>query len=150
VDYLIDTNVLLRSLHRNDPASRTAREALITLIQDGRTLCVTLQNAAEFWVVCTRPKGGHSNGLGLAAHNVERYFSRFEPFFAIVPETTDVYATWKRLVTTYNVSGLKAHDTRLVAVMLTHGVESILTFNVPDFRRYPGITVVHPAEILPL
>jgi predicted nucleic acid-binding protein len=68
--------------------------------------------------------------------------------FTILPETSDTYVEWKRLVTTHAVSGLKAHDTRLVAVMLSHGVESILTFNVSDFQRYSDITVVHPADIL--
>jgi predicted nucleic acid-binding protein len=107
-----------------------------------------LQNAAEFWVVCTRPKGGKSNGLGLKAHQAERFFSRFEPLFTILPETASVYAEWKRLVIAHGVSGARAHDTRLVAIMLAHGVENILTFNVSDFRRYAGIQVVHPTDIL--
>jgi predicted nucleic acid-binding protein len=38
------------------------------------------------------------------------------------------------------------HDARLAAVMLAHGVNHILTFNVDDFRRYPGI-VVDPRHV---
>jgi predicted nucleic acid-binding protein len=147
VDYLVDTNVLVRSVHRLDPHSRAAREALIKLTQAGDRLCATLQNAAEFWVVCTRASGSKSNGLGLKAHQAERYFSRFERLFTILPETAAVYAQWKHLVVAHAVSGLRAHDTRLVAVMLAHGIENILTFNVSDFKRYPGITVVHPTNI---
>jgi hypothetical protein len=31
--------------------------------------------------------------------------------------------------------------------MLVHGVPRILTFNAPDFARYPGIEAVHPARL---
>jgi hypothetical protein len=30
--------------------------------------------------------------------------------------------------------------------MIVHGVAQILTFNVDDFSRYPGIQVVHPTS----
>jgi hypothetical protein len=46
------------------------------------------------------------------------------------------------------VSGKKAHDARLVAAMLAHGLSRLLTFNVSDFARYPGITVLEPAQVL--
>ncbi len=28
--------------------------------------------------------------------------------------------------------------------MLVHGLDTILTFNVDDFRRYAGIATLHP------
>ena len=45
------------------------------------------------------------------------------------------------------VLGKGAHDARLVAAMERHGLARILTFNVDDFKRYPGIEVLPPAEI---
>jgi hypothetical protein len=42
----------------------------------------------------------------------------------------------------YQVSGKNAHDARLVAAMLVHGIESILTFNTQDFFRYGEIRVL--------
>jgi hypothetical protein len=44
--------------------------------------------------------------------------------------------------------GKNAHDARFVAAMMAHGLTHLLTFNPQDFRRYSGITVVTPAEIL--
>jgi len=35
----------------------------------------------------------------------------------------------------------------LVAAMHVHGVTHLLTLNVRDFARYPGITVVHPQTL---
>ena len=147
MDYLVDTSVLVRSVHRRDPASRIARQALANLWKGGHNVFVAFQNAAEFWVVCTRPVGT-TNGLGFTPSQVQRYVTRFEPLFAGLFETPMAYAEWKRLIVDQGVSGVGAHDTRLVAIMLAHGVENILTFNVSDFRRYSGIKVVHPADIL--
>jgi predicted nucleic acid-binding protein len=46
-----------------------------------------------------------------------------------------------------DVLGKNAHDTRLVAAMLVHGVTHLLTFNVTDFSRFPGLTVLDPATV---
>jgi len=37
---------------------------------------------------------------------------------------------------------------RLVAAMNVHAITSILTFDVDDFKRYPGIQVLHPQDII--
>lgn len=147
MDYLVDTSVLVRSVHRQDPTSRIARQALSHLWKSGHRVFVAFQNAAEFWVVCTRPVIT-TNGLGFTPRQVQRYVTRFEPLFAVLFETAATYDEWKRLVVDHAVSGVGAHDTRLVAIMLAHGVENILTFNVSDFSRYTGIKVVHPSDIL--
>jgi len=45
------------------------------------------------------------------------------------------------------VSGIQVHDARIVAAMLVHQVQAILTFDLDDFKRYPGIVVIHPNAI---
>ena len=60
-------------------------------------------------------------------------------------ESTDVYSEWKRLVVAYGVTGVQAHDARLVAAMNVHGIGRILTFNVQDFTRYKEIEAIRPA-----
>jgi len=44
------------------------------------------------------------------------------------------------------VPGTQVYNARLVAAMLAHGIDRILTFNVADFSRY-GVTVLHPAAV---
>ncbi|MGK7923007.1 MAG: hypothetical protein AB4080_23710 [Trichodesmium sp.] len=44
--------------------------------------------------------------------------------------------------------GKKAHDARLVASMIVHKINYILTFNTNDFKIYSEITVVDPLKIL--
>ena len=38
-------------------------------------------------------------------------------------------------------------DARIAAVMLDHGVATVLTLNVRDFSGFPGITPVHPRDV---
>ena len=69
-----------------------------------------------------------------------------EGFFSVLIESIDVYAEWKRLVVTNGVTGVQAHDARLVAAMKVYGVPRILTFNTQDFiRYYKGIEVIQPS-----
>lgn len=65
-----------------------------------------------------------------------------------LPYHVIIYREWRRLVTTHGITGLRVHDTRLVAAMLVHGVTHLLTFNEGDFRPYPEIIVVTPNQIL--
>jgi predicted nucleic acid-binding protein len=69
--------------------------------------------------------------------------------FPLLSDTPAVYAEWLQLVSTVGVSGVQVHDARLVAIMRVHGVSHLLTFDTTDFARYPGITVVHPRDLVP-
>jgi len=66
----------------------------------------------------------------------------------LLRDTPGVYDEWRRLVATHAASGKAAHDARLVAAMMIHEITHILTFNGSDFKRYPGITVLHPQSSL--
>ena len=70
-----------------------------------------------------------------------------ERHFPVLQDSPAVYEKWKTLVVTHKVVGVNVHDARLVAAMKVHGVAHILTANVRDFGRYPGITVLAPEQI---
>ena len=142
MDILADTNILVRRIHRGDPQHRQARESLNRLGADGHRLCVTSQNLIELWAVCSRPVD--ANGLGLLPAQVDRILARVERSVVRLGDADSVYPEWRKLVALHAVSGKKAHDARLVAAMNVHGITHILTFNVGDFVRYPGITVIEP------
>jgi hypothetical protein len=61
-------------------------------------------------------------------------------------ESADVYAEWKRLVVAHGVTGVQAHDARLVAAMKVYGIKRILTFNTQDFARYDDIRPSGPSD----
>jgi predicted nucleic acid-binding protein len=122
--------------------NEVAIRAVSTLIDAGEALTLTPQIMAEFWNVATRPS--ENNGLGFALDKARAELTQIEGFFSMLDESAEVYSEWKRLVVSYGVAGVKAHDARLVAAMRVHGVRRILTFNTDDFIRYKEIETIHP------
>jgi predicted nucleic acid-binding protein len=145
--WLIDPGVLLRATHRPDPLHQVAWGAGRALRLRGETLCYTLQTLAEFWDVCTRPAAARG-GFGLTVAETDRRARLIERHLTFLPDTPDVRAHWRQLVVAHAVHGVAVHDARLAAAMLAHGVTQILTFNVADFRRYPGFAAVHPQDVV--
>ena len=68
--------------------------------------------------------------------------------FLWLNDTPAMYGVWERLVASTPVLGKNAHDARLVAAMIVHGLAHLLTFNAQDFRQYSGMTAVTPADVL--
>ena len=145
MSYLVDSNVLLRSAETGHPLNPVAKNAITKLIAAGERVVIVPQNLYEFWSVCTRPIA--SNGLGWTPVQTETELAALEALLPLLPDTADIYSEWRRLVVAHVVVGLRAHDTRLVAAMVVHGLDHILTFNISDFTRYPGITAVDPATV---
>lgn len=103
------------------------------------------QNLIELWVVATRPVG--ENGLGMTPAEAAAELARVKGLFFFLPETPAIYPAWETLVLDNSVSGKPAHDARLIAAMRTHNLTAVLTFDKTGFTRFPGIEVVHPAEV---
>jgi predicted nucleic acid-binding protein len=142
VPYLVDTNVLLRSVDLSHPMNPDAVNAISTLRSNGEQLYIVPQNLIEFWNVYTRPI--ERNGLGRDVTETQTEVNRLKVLFPLLLDTEAIYQEWERLVVAYGVKGVNVHDARLVAAMLVHGLTHILTFNISDFARYSEITAVHP------
>jgi predicted nucleic acid-binding protein len=143
--FLADTNVLLRVVHRGDPDHSLVRAAIRSLRQGGERVCYTPQNLVEFWRVCTRPAA--ANGFGLSVAETDRRAKIIERLFTLLPDRPEVHTEWRRLVVACDVSGVQVHDARLAAAMRAHGLSRILTLNVADFDRFPGIVAIHPRDV---
>jgi predicted nucleic acid-binding protein len=141
---LIDTNILLRSVQSRHPHYALADRALAVLRAGNEPLHVAVQNFVEFWTVATRPV--ESNGLGMTTEEAAQELAMLKDLFRLLPEPASIFEEWERLVTTCKVAGKNTHDARLAATMRLHGITKILTFNGTDFRRFPGIAVLDPAD----
>lgn len=143
---LVDTNLLLRFSEVNHPQHDLAVAVMQTLAKSGHELCVVPQNHYEFWVVATRPVA--NNGLGMSAAEAEKQLKRHaQPLFRVLRDERAIYSHWRQLVNKYSVLGKNAHDARLVAAMMCHGVKHLLTFNTADFERFEEISLIHPQEV---
>lgn len=144
--YLFDTNVLLRLASHNDPQRPAILSALQTLRARNEILCYTPQVLSEFWNVCTRPASARG-GIGLSLDQTERKARVIERYFRLLPDNLSTHQEWRRLIVVYSVMGVKVHDAKLVASMLTYGITHLLTFNTNDFKRFPEIVVVNPVDV---
>ncbi len=143
--YLLDTNILVRLADRGGHESRLATRAVKTLLRQGESLNVLAQNLIEFWTVATRPES--TNGLGMSPETALDYSLHFESAFQPLDELPGIYEEWRGLVSSHRVVGIASYDARIVAAMILHGIDKILTFDPAHFRRYSEVEVVEPPNV---
>lgn len=124
MNWLIDTSILMRTIHVASPQHSEAIEALAKLRSDGETLGVVPQNLIEFWAVATRPLS--ANGLGFSIEEAENEIANIKLHFILKPEEETIFEKWENLVKTYYVSGKTTHDARIVAAMQTHQINNLM------------------------
>ena len=140
--YLVDTSVLARMVSARDPRRQIVEDAVAALKRQAAALSVAPQNIIELWAVSTRPR--EANGFGLSTERTAAEIDRILNVFAVLDDPVGTLRRWRRLVEQHDVKGRQVYDARLVAIMMEIGIGSVLTFNVDDFRRYPGIAAVSP------
>ncbi|CAN5218468.1 hypothetical protein BH10ACI1_BH10ACI1_05700 [soil metagenome] len=104
MNYLTDTNILLRLVQTQSPHHAEAEKAVDKLLKQGDTLFITLQNVSEFWNVCTRPLNKNGSGFSIAETDAE--LSKIEQVFDLLPDIEEVYKNWRELVVKHSVSGV--------------------------------------------
>ena len=100
---LIDSNVLLRSLHPGHHHYAAAENSVATLRLRGETLCIAPQTLIELWAVATRPR--EDNGLGLPTARIAAELVSLRRLFRLLPSTPEVLDAWERIVVTHGVAG---------------------------------------------
>ena len=145
MNYLVDTNFLLRLAQNTSPFQQYTRNAYSSLRSQGEVLMIVPQNLVEFWAVATRPV--NVNGLGLSIELASQELSQMKQLFTLQLDTPEILMIWEKLVVKYQVKGKQVHDTRLVAAMISHQITHLLTFNTDDFKRFVEITVIDPQDI---
>ena len=144
---LLDSNVLLRWADSRAPEYAQCTEAVTRFAQASNIIYVCAQVIIESYVVASRPV--EANGLGFSVAEARQFLSDVEESFPCLPEPSDIGKQWSALMMRYSVMGKPAHDGRIAALMLAHGVTHILTLNPTDFARYSDIITVAPQEIVP-
>lgn len=146
IKYLLDTNIVLRISNPSDEQHSLVTEAVAGLLMRADECYLTTQVLIELWVVATRPV--NVNGLGWSAEQTRKVIDQLIERFPMAEETPQIFSTWLTLVTDHQIQGKRTHDARIVAAMLASDISHILTLNPTDFSGIPGISVVHPQEII--
>jgi predicted nucleic acid-binding protein len=147
---LIDTSLLGRLANTDDLSYALATAAVIELRRRQEALLTAAQNLIEFRNFATRPRS--ANGLELSVSEAISKADEFEALFPLVPDTPDIYPTWKSLADASAAIGKQVHDVRLVAICQVHKLDGILTFNARHFLRLvsfvPSLCVLTPSNVI--
>lgn len=141
----LDTNVLLRLADVSAPEHSSAVGAIEAFESRHVPLVIGTQVLAEAWVVATKPSS--ANGFGWPVPLTAKIVGEFADRFTVLLEDATTSKRWLTIVADSKVTNRRAHDARIVALMLTHGVRELLTFNGPDFRGLADIAIVHPTDV---
>jgi len=144
--HLFDSNNFLRLAEKNSPQRQIVLDAVRKLRAANEIIYYTPQVLAEFWNVCTRPNMARG-GLGLSIEQTERKANLIQKHFRLLPDSLATFTEWRRLISDYKIIGLQVHDAKLVASMIAHNIQYLVTFNEKDFKRFPMITVLNPKDI---
>jgi predicted nucleic acid-binding protein len=123
-----------------------AVDAVAALLNAGESVYILPQNISEFWNVCTRPL--NKNGLGFTPAQADIELNRIESLLTVLLDNALIYLEWRQIVVKHAVSGVQVHDARIVAAMKAHRITHLVTFNHADFKRYQGINVMTPQDVL--
>src|SRR2546421_132379 len=129
----LDSGILLRVVHRRDPAHKVTRDAIRAMAKRRDTFCAGLQQFAEFWNVSTRPLSARG-GFARSVQETGRKLSRIERGATVLIDTPLTVSIWKKLVRSHAIRGVQVHDARVVALMLTHSIWTLITLNKKDFE----------------
>lgn len=140
---LVDTNVLVYSLF-TDAAQHAAASDLLDKAQNGDlTLCFTPQVLAELYAVITDSRRVTSPYEPADAIKAIELFLAM-PGIELLSVPLDLVTRWIALLRQHPVKRGEVFDLQLIAVMLANNVQSVYTFNVADFARFPQISVLTP------
>jgi predicted nucleic acid-binding protein len=141
---LLDTNILLRQMNPDAPEHASVAAALRSLTEHAETVCICAQNIVELWAVLTRPTS--ANGMGLSPAETRRRIDAIMRLIPLIPDPPGLLAAWLDLCAAHDVRGRQVYDARLVALMHTASIASLVTLNPLDFARYRALNVIVPGS----
>ena len=128
----IDTNVLVNARVREAPDHHKARIRLGRAFRE-EPVRISRQVLREYLSVVTRPQTWL---LAISIDEALDDVNRFIQTFDILEDGPWVTESLTALCRETPVGGSQIHDANIVATMLAHGEDRLLTLNVADFRRY--------------
>ncbi|MFB2893702.1 type II toxin-antitoxin system VapC family toxin [Aerosakkonemataceae cyanobacterium BLCC-F50] len=140
----LDTNILVYSLDLS-VENRQRHRASLEILRPSSTeiLCISPQILGEFYAVVTRPS--------LLANPLtpQETLSRIDRLLQmqhieLLSMSEQVFKRWLELLKRNPVTGATVFDLMHVATMMIHGVKSIYTFNVDDFKGITDIEIILP------
>jgi len=131
---MLDTNVLLAATDEGRPEHKQALMIINEWPGRGTVLYTSGQIMREYLAVATRPAS--RNGLGLQQADALRNVRALRERTSLLAEDSKVADRLLALLEDIACGGKQIHDANVVATMLVHGIDTVVTLNVDDFTRF--------------
>lgn len=140
----LDTNIVLRAFH-DDFAEHTRVRALFDrFIAEDTQIYISRQVIREYLVQATHPR---TFVEPLPPDSLSQHVQQIKRICSVLDETERVTDQLMQLIKDYPTRGKQIHDANIVATMLAYELDTLLTLNVADFKRFSNeITLVSPAD----
>jgi predicted nucleic acid-binding protein len=129
----LDTNILVYAAVTTSPYHTKARQIIHQYQTSSAKLWISCQIIREYLVTLSRPQV-YTKPLSISAlaSDVDYFLNNFHV-------TEDNCAITKKLLELAQkipTAGKQLHDANIVATMLVHGISTLVTCNITDFKRY--------------
>lgn len=131
----LDTNILLRMILTQMNQHAEVDTLVKRTISEGAELWISGQVIREFIVQATHPR---TLAEPLTIEQVVHEIEAMKPLFQIADETAAVRDKLLELLQQYPTQGKQVHDANIVATMLAYEIDTLLTLNVDDLKRFEG------------
>lgn len=139
---VLDTNILLAATDYTRAEHVLAVEALDVWLASGLVLYTSGQLLREYLAVATRPT--ERDGLGMGQSDAVADVSALRSRLRFLTEDARAADRLTLLLGAVTRTGAQVHDANIVAAMLVHGIDTVVTSNVDDFRRFDAHVEVTP------
>ena len=137
----VDANILVYAALSNDPRYDIAHSLLR---HPGQALVISPQIIVEFYSTITNTKRVNTPFTPNEAIQFIEVLLSYK-HITVVPISADVSVRMVRLLKMNPVKGHKVFDMQIAATMMVHGVTTLYTYNLADFRDVPGVIATEPS-----
>jgi predicted nucleic acid-binding protein len=137
----IDTNVLLRANIVGAPFHGEALQLLNLLWDEEVELWISRQVLREYIANVTRPQAFMEP---MTTKRVVERIGQFQTLFRVANDTEQVTSELLLLLAEFPTGGKQIHDANIVATMVTYQIDTLVTQNTEDFKRFSGRIKIIP------
>jgi predicted nucleic acid-binding protein len=129
----VDTNILLRAFHATFAEHKRVRALFDRMLDEDYELWISRQIIREYLVQVSSPR---TFTEPLSIDTVLKQLEDIRKICRVADETEQVTAQLVALLKAYPTAGKQIHDANIVATMLVNGIDTLLTLNTADLKRF--------------
>ncbi|NWG30928.1 MAG: PIN domain-containing protein [Rhodocyclaceae bacterium] len=138
----VDTNLLVYAHREDSPFHARAYAAIESLAVDPAPWAIPWPCLHEFYAIVTHPRiYAPPTPIDLALEQIDAWLE--SPSLVLLGESELHWPELRALIAQGRISGPQAHDARIAALCLQHGVKKLWTAD-RDFGRFPRLNCFNP------